>query len=610
MEEEVGRKRLGRESVAHSSARRERAKNRAVPPTRARGRMKEVSSTAENHPEPVAEHDFEVHSEANPLGDNAMEEVEENEENEEVEEREDGDYVEEAEEDEHGEEEEEEEEPTPPPKRKPRKRKPPTTQGRQNPPQDAPAGGYPGGPTDLSLLPSFGKHVANALWKGQLKERYLRCQNNGKKVLDFDLPSSTLDWFWKVVNASGLRPLLKTNYPYVDWGLLTAFTERWQPETGTFHLPVGEMTITLDDVSCLLHIPISGKMLNHEGTCCKFDEGADMCEQYLNFDKDDAKTEFEKTNGAHIGFPKLLQLYLDNLNLAEKADLDEEATEEDKEFYKDCTLRCFFLYLLGSTLFTNKSSQYVDVIFLTYLQDLDVVNTWNWGASALAYLFKYLEKSTRIPSGNHGGYNCLFQAWIMLHFPRFGAKYVHTKYNHRDPLAAKFYCMKGTQLPDEHRTVLDRMDMDEVVWQPYEDHRHVRPFQDCAWYSGWIMCGTAMICPHLPERVLRQYGHVQSIPRAPYVSAKAKMNRFTNDQAFQKYIWPPMEGSPPRPANIEVIIEEDNANQKMDVFEICRKVRSEVTQKLDGELTLEEAREILKKVCDDLEPVTTYSVRR
>jgi hypothetical protein len=25
---------------------------------------------------------------------------------------------------------------------------------------------------------------------------------------------------------------------------------------------------------------------------------------------------------------------------------------------------------------------------------------------------------------------------------------------------------------------------------------------------------------------------------------------------------------------------------------------------------LEEAREILKKVCDDLEPVTTYSVRR
>jgi hypothetical protein len=71
-----------------------------------------------------------------------------------------------------------------------------------------------------------------------------------------------------------------------------------------------------------------------------------------------------------------------------------------------------------------------------------------------------------------------------------------------------------------------------------------------------------------------------------------------------------MEGSPPRPVNLEVLIEEDNANDKLDVFEICRKLRKEVTDKLDGELTLEEARELLKKVSDELEPITSYSVRR
>jgi hypothetical protein len=155
-----------------------------------------------------------------------------------------------------------------------------------------------------------------------------------------------------------------------------------------------------------------------------------------------------------------------------------------------------------------------------------------------------------------------------------------------------------------------------------------------------------MICPHLPERVLRQYGHVQSIPRAPFVSAKAGMNRFTIDEAFHNMlvenyvtedmrgprvtkgfeaepgyiawfykvshpkIWAPMEGSPPRSVNLEVLIEEDNANDKLDVFEICRKLRKEVTDKLDGELTLEEARELLKKVSDELEPITSYSVRR
>jgi ribosome recycling factor len=35
-----------------------------------------------------------------------------------------------------------------------------------------------------------------------------------------------------------------------------------------------------------------------------------------------------------------------------------------------------------------------------------------------------------------------------------------------------------------------------------------------------------------------------------------------------------------------------------------------VTDKLDGEMTLEDARELLKKVCADLEPITSYAVRR
>jgi hypothetical protein len=69
--------------------------------------------------------------------------------------------------------------------------------------------------------------------------------NNGKKVNDFTLPAANLGCFWEVVKASGLRPLLKTNYNNVTWGLLTAFTERWKPDTGTFHLPVGEMTIRM-----------------------------------------------------------------------------------------------------------------------------------------------------------------------------------------------------------------------------------------------------------------------------------------------------------------------------------------------------------------------------
>ncbi|MCI91734.1 hypothetical protein A2U01_0113029, partial [Trifolium medium] len=50
------------------------------------------------------------------------------------------------------------------------------------------------------------------------------------------------------------------------------------------------------------------------------------------------------------------------------------------------------------------------------------------------------------------------------------------------------------------------------------------------------MCGTAMICPYLPERVLRQYRHVQSIPRHPDVSAKVGMTQFSITEAFADYL--------------------------------------------------------------------------
>ncbi|KAJ1433574.1 protein MAINTENANCE OF MERISTEMS-like [Sesbania bispinosa] len=51
---------------------------------------------------------------------------------------------------------------------------------------------------------------------------------------------------------------------------------------------------------------------------------------------------------------------------------------------------------------------------------------------------------------------------------------------------------------------------------PYEAHRVHRPFHDVSWYRGHITCGSIVFPPHLPERVLRQYGHIQSIPPSPH----------------------------------------------------------------------------------------------
>ena len=45
----------------------------------------------------------------------------------------------------------------------------------------------------------------------------------------------------------------------IDHHLVTALVERWRPQTHTFHLPVGECTITLEDVALQLGIKVDGR---------------------------------------------------------------------------------------------------------------------------------------------------------------------------------------------------------------------------------------------------------------------------------------------------------------------------------------------------------------
>ncbi|CAJ2676325.1 unnamed protein product [Trifolium pratense] len=187
-----------------------------------------------------------------------------------------------------------------PPRRRPQQRP-------RQPRRDAANEGYGGGPSDMSLLTQYGNHRAVPIWDAepddhevplsvlivlntvimlikfsmfcvvgifQVLKRTLRCQASGKKVMDIVKPPRSERWFWDPIEASGLELLTRVNFSVLDYGVIWAFVERWHPETSTFHLPLGELGITLDDVQCLLHLPIQGKFLNH--TKMSRGEGADM----------------------------------------------------------------------------------------------------------------------------------------------------------------------------------------------------------------------------------------------------------------------------------------------------------------------------------------------
>lgn len=55
------------------------------------------------------------------------------------------------------------------------------------------------------------------------------------------------EWFWGPVNDFGLAPLLKTRYDNITYGLVYDLSERWHEDTSSFHLSVGEVSVTLEE---------------------------------------------------------------------------------------------------------------------------------------------------------------------------------------------------------------------------------------------------------------------------------------------------------------------------------------------------------------------------
>jgi len=181
--------------------------------------------------------------------------------------------------------------------------------------------------------------------------------------------------------------------------------ERWHEETSSFHLPFGEMTVTLDDVACLLHLPIDGMLLSH-GSISR-DEAVELMETYLGSSMGDAFIEVEKTKGAHCRFGYLDRIFKERLK--EQRDLETEygVTQEVQRVW-DQAVRIYLLYLVGITIFTDKSQWAVVVVYLRYFGDLDLVG-YSWGAAALAHLYKEFNNVARWNYSQVAGYLTLLQ---------------------------------------------------------------------------------------------------------------------------------------------------------------------------------------------------------
>ncbi|KAG5548617.1 hypothetical protein RHGRI_014086 [Rhododendron griersonianum] len=195
-----------------------------------------------------------------------------------------------------------------------------------------------------------------------------------------------------------------------------------------------------------------------------------------------------------------------------------EVSETDTDERVVCCARAYLLYVIGCTLFCDKSGGFVQLDLLPLLEDLDKVRTYGWGSSCLAFLYRHLGYASRSKAKQIGGFLILLEAWINKHFPTLHPV-LDPEYTEELPRARR-WCLhseSGTSV-EHYRRVLDDLLVDEVIFDPYKNRR--QNVSDIAFYTGPIRA-MSYVEPYLPDRVLRQFGLLQRIPADPIAPQRA-----------------------------------------------------------------------------------------
>ncbi|KAG5567258.1 hypothetical protein RHGRI_002723 [Rhododendron griersonianum] len=201
------------------------------------------------------------------------------------------------------------------------------------------------------------------------------------------------------VTFSGLFPLAQITYRYCNKVLVSAFVERWHLETNSFHFGFGEMTITLEDVLYLVGLPVEGLAVHAE--VHSREDCVALVHRCLGV------TMAQTSDAVSCGGVKLHWLKDTFMNVGD------DATDERVDY----CVRAFLLYLLGTTLFVDKTGIRVNVSYLALLSDLGQIRRYAWGVGALRFLYRQFGQASRSHVMQMGGYTTLLE--VVSYFKKY-----------------------------------------------------------------------------------------------------------------------------------------------------------------------------------------------
>ncbi|CAL5058786.1 unnamed protein product [Urochloa decumbens] len=329
------------------------------------------------------------------------------------------------------------------------------------------------------------------------------------------------DRYTPYLRRAGFLPLarlVKDGLPKMDNAALTALVDRWRPETHTFHLPSGEMTITLQDVAMLFGLRIDGRAVTGSCEPAGWRDRVELLFGVRPTDPpEDAKDK--KPTGVssswlaeHFGVPPLAD--------AHKGVVARYA-------------RAWLWHLVAGFLFPDSSGNTMSWMWLPIIcQDWENIATFSWGSATLGWLYRQMCDACRRTgeNANLGGCAYLLQLWMWEHLP-IGRpdRYAHgaLPYDNGESVATVGFLWNniltvhgnpGRRYTD-YSNALDCLSAGHVTWEPYNrlEVQEMQLSPLCMMDNEYRRSVCPLICfyiveYHLPNRVMHQFGMLQHCP--------------------------------------------------------------------------------------------------
>ncbi|CAM0906384.1 unnamed protein product [Alopecurus aequalis] len=255
----------------------------------------------------------------------------------------------------------------------------------------------------MDLIDGYYDNEHHGMWMAEKKPVFgpLRLRSHeacNKKNMPYD------ERYTPFIERLDLLPwisLVTRSTPPMNPCAITALVDRWRPETHSFHLRTGEMTVTLQDVSMIDALPIEGNPLcmntNSKGWRGQMEDLIGMSPPL----PEDPKNTKVTAGGPYSWIVKHSSKC--------PADADDDVIQQ--------YARVYVWYVITRTLFAGSSGSNAPWMWLKALTIWD--SSWSWGSVALAYLYHQLDDACRRRLGDAGIAGPLFilSVWMWERFP-------------------------------------------------------------------------------------------------------------------------------------------------------------------------------------------------